>query len=153
MSKSDCRFDRVRDLSSKHFRFEDSAPEPIQRSVFATPFAHAKAKNLINGVFVLWTLNNDLVVSTNHAPGKGFCSTRSVLMLDKHITYAYAAIEIAIGRDKLLAQFKISAQLPMPQPSDDGVDRASVLGSVDAKFDSDSRQTNDLKIGIHNFPA
>ena len=25
-------------LSAKHLRFEDSAPEPIQKSVFATPF-------------------------------------------------------------------------------------------------------------------
>ena len=39
-----CRFDH---LSAKHFRFEDSAREPIQRSVFATPFAHTKEKNLI----------------------------------------------------------------------------------------------------------
>ena len=74
-------------------------------------------------------------------------------MLDKQITNAYAAIELAIGRDKLHAQFKINAQLPMPQPSDDRVDKASVFGSVDSKFDSDSRQTNDLKIGIHSFPA
>ena len=36
-------------------------------------------------------------------------------MLDKQITNAYAAIEIAIGRDKLHAQFKINAQLPKPQ--------------------------------------
>ena len=28
----------------KHFRFEDSAPEPIQRSVFATPFRPYKGK-------------------------------------------------------------------------------------------------------------
>ena len=33
--ESNCRFDH---LSAKHFRFEDSAPAPIQRSVFATPF-------------------------------------------------------------------------------------------------------------------
>ena len=73
-------------------------------------------------------------------------------MLDKQITNAYAAIEIAIGRDKLHAQFKINAQLPTPQPSDQRVDRASVFGSVDSKFDSDLRQTNDLKIGIQ-FPC
>ena len=105
--------------------------------------------------FVLWTLNNDLVVSTDHGPAKALCSTRSVLMLDKQITNAYAAIEIAIGRGKLHAQFKINAQLPMPQPSDDRVDiaRASVFGSIDSKFDSDWRQTNDLKYGIHSFPA
>ena len=36
-----CRFDH---LSAKHFRFEDSAPEPIQRSVFATPFRPHKGK-------------------------------------------------------------------------------------------------------------
>ena len=36
-----CRFDH---LSAKHFRFEDSAPEPIQRSVFATPFRPYKGK-------------------------------------------------------------------------------------------------------------
>ena len=103
--------------------------------------------------FVLWTLNNDLIVSTDHAPGKALCSTCSVLMLDKQINSAYSAIEIAIGRDKLRAQFKINAHLPMPQPSHDRVDTASVFGSVDSKFDSDSRQTDDLKIGIHSFPA
>ena len=74
-------------------------------------------------------------------------------MLDKQITNAYAATEIAIGRDKVHAQFKINAQLPIPQPSDDRVDRASVFGSADSKFDSNSRQTNDLKIGIQSFPA
>ena len=74
-------------------------------------------------------------------------------MLDKQITNACAAIEIAIERDKLHAQFKINAQLPMPQPSDDRVATASVFGSVDSKFDSDLRQTNDLKINIHSFPA
>ena len=31
--------------------------------------------------------------------------------------------------------------------------RASASGSVDLKFDSESGQTNDLKIGIHSFPA
>ena len=61
--------------------------------------------------FVLWTLSNDLVVGTDHTPGKVLRSTRSVLMLDKQTTNAYAAIEIAIGRDKLRAQFKINAQL------------------------------------------
>ena len=96
-----------------------------------------------------------MVVSTNHAPGKALCSTRSVLMLDKPITNAYAAIEIAIERDKLHAQIKTNAQLPMPQPSDDRVDRASAFGSVNSKFDCDSHQTNDLKIstGIHSFSA
>ena len=84
---------------------------------------------------------------------KRFVPLVQVLMLDKQITNAYAAIEIAIGRDKLHAQFKKNAQLPMPLPSDDRVDRASAFGSVDSKFDSDSRQTNDLKIGIHSFPA
>ena len=74
-------------------------------------------------------------------------------MLDKQITNAYAAIEIAIGRDKLHAQFKINAQLLMPQPSHERVDRASVFVSVDSKFDSDSGQSNNLKIGIHSFPA
>ena len=90
-------------------------------------------------------------------------------MLDKQITNAYAAIEIAIerdklhaqyaaieiaiGRDKLHAQFKINTQLPTPQQSDDRVDRASVFGSVDLEFDSDLLQTNDLKIGIHRFPV
>ena len=74
-------------------------------------------------------------------------------MFDKQITNAYAAIEIAIRRNKLHAQFKINAQLPMPQPSDDRLDRASVFGSVDSKFDSDLRQTNALKIGIHSFLA
>ena len=62
--------------------------------------------------FVLWTLSNDLVVCTDHALGKAFSSTRSVLMLDKQITNAYAAIELAIGKDKLHAQFKINAQCP-----------------------------------------
>ena len=32
-------------------------------------------------------------------------------------------------------------------------DRASASGSVDLGFDSESGQTNDLKIGIHSFPA
>ena len=31
--------------------------------------------------------------------------------------------------------------------------RASASGSVDLGFDSESGQTNDLKIGIHSFPA
>ena len=31
--------------------------------------------------------------------------------------------------------------------------RTSVSGSVDLGFDSESDQTNDLKIGIHSFPA
>ena len=78
--------------------------------------------------FVLWTLNNDLVVGPDHAPaGKALCSTRSVLMVDKQISNAYAAIELAIGKDKLHAQFKINARLPMPQQSDDRVDRASAF--------------------------
>ena len=74
-------------------------------------------------------------------------------MLDKQITKACAAIELAIGKDNLHARFKINAQLPMPQQSDDRVDKASAFGSVDLEFDSASRQTNDLKIGIHSFPA
>ena len=41
----------------------------------------------------------------------------------------------------------------MPQQSDDRVDRASVFGSVDLEFSSESRQTNDLKIGFHSFTA
>ena len=94
-----------------------------------------------------------MVVGTNHAPGKALSSTRLELMLDKQITNAHAAIGIAIGRDKLHARFKINAQWPMPQPSDDRVDRASVFGSVDSKFDSDSRQTYDIKNRIHSFPA
>ena len=36
---------------------------------------------------------------------------------------------------------------------DGRVDRASASGSVDLWFDSELRQTNDLKIGIHSFPA
>ena len=60
---------------------------------------------------------------------------------------AYAAIELAIGKDKL------HAQLSMPQQSDDRVDRASAFRSVDLELDSESHQTNDLKIGIHSFPA
>ena len=94
-----------------------------------------------------------MVVSTDHAPSKALCSARSVLMLDKPITNAYAAIEIAIGRDKSHAEFMINAQSPMPQPILHRVDRASAFGSVHSKFDSDSRQTNDLKISIHSFPA
>ena len=31
--------------------------------------------------------------------------------------------------------------------------RASVSGSVDLGFDSESGQTNDFKIGIHSFPV
>ena len=31
--------------------------------------------------------------------------------------------------------------------------RACASGSVDEKFDSESGQTNDLKIGIRSFPA
>ena len=31
--------------------------------------------------------------------------------------------------------------------------RASATGSVDLGFDSESGQTNDLKFGIHSFPA
>ena len=31
--------------------------------------------------------------------------------------------------------------------------RASASGSVDLRFDSESGQTNDLKIDIHSFPA
>ena len=73
--------------------------------------------------------------------------TRSVLMLDKQITNAYAAIELAIGKDKLYAQF------PMPLQSNDRVDTASAFGLVDLEFDPESRQTSDLKIGIHRFPA
>ena len=41
----------------------------------------------------------------------------------------------------------------MPQQSDDQVDWASAFGSIDLEFDSESRQTNDLKIGLHSFPA
>ena len=37
------------------------------------------------------------------------------------------------------------------QPHDD--DEASASGSVDLGFDSESGQTNDLKIGINSFPA
>ena len=74
-------------------------------------------------------------------------------MLDKQITDAYATIELVIGKDKLHAQFKINAQLPMPQQSDDRVDRETAFELVDFGFDSESRQTNDLKIGIHSFPA
>ena len=33
------------------------------------------------------------------------------------------------------------------------MDRASASGSVNLGFDSKSGQTNDLKIGIHSFPA
>ena len=113
----------------------------------------SSSNHYLKTCFVLWTLSNDLVVSADHASGKALCSTRSVLMFDKQITYAYAAIELAIGKDKLHARFKINAQLPMPQQSGDRVDTASVFGSVDLEFDSESRQTNDLKIGIHSFPA
>ena len=94
-----------------------------------------------------------MIVGVDHASGKALCSTRLVLMFDKQITNAHAATELAIGKNKLHAQFKINAQLPMPQPSDDRVDAAFVFGSVDLEFDSESRQTNDLKIGIHSFPA
>ena len=31
--------------------------------------------------------------------------------------------------------------------------KASVSGSVDLEFNSESGQTNDFKIGIHSFPA
>ena len=31
--------------------------------------------------------------------------------------------------------------------------RASVSGLIDLGFESESGQTNDLKIGIHSFPA
>ena len=79
---------------------------------------------------VLWAFSNGLVVSTDHTPGKALCSTLLVLMLDKQITNAYAAIELAIGKDNLHAQFKINAQLPMPQQSDDRVDTASAFGLV-----------------------
>ena len=63
LSESDVGFDRVRKfgfdnsesepterncwfdhLSAKHFRFEDSAPEPLDRSVFAAPFRPYKGK-------------------------------------------------------------------------------------------------------------
>ena len=47
-------------------------------------------------------------------------------MLDKQITSAYTAIELAIGKDKL------HAQLPMPQQSDGQVDGASAFGSTDS---------------------
>ena len=103
--------------------------------------------------FVLWALSNDLVVGTDHTPGRALCSTRSVLMLDKQITNAYAAIELAIGKDKLRALFKINALLPMPQQSDERVNRASAFELVDLEFDSESPQTNDLKISIRSFPA
>ena len=59
--------------------------------------------------FVLWTLSNDLVIGTEHAPGKALCSTHSGLMLDKQITNAYAAIDLAMEKDKLHAQFEINA--------------------------------------------
>ena len=40
--EKNCRFDH---LSAKHFRFKDSAPEPIQRSVLVcTPFCPYKGK-------------------------------------------------------------------------------------------------------------
>ena len=38
----------------------------------------------------------------------------------------------------------------MPQQSDDRVDKTSAFGSVDLEFDSESRQTNDLEIGIYS---
>ena len=41
----------------------------------------------------------------------------------------------------------------MKNQSDGRVDPASASGSVDSGFDSESSQTNDLKIGIHNFPT
>ena len=109
----------------------------------------SNSKYYLKTCFVLWTLSNDWVVGTDHAPGKALCSTRSVLMLDKQNTNAYAAIDLAIKKDKLHAQFKINAQLPMPQQSDDRVDRAFAFGLVDLEL----RQTNDLQIGIHSFPA
>ena len=37
--------------------------------------------------------------------------------------------------------------------SDGQVDRPSAFGPVDLGFDSESSPTNDLKIGIHSFPA
>ena len=45
-----CRFDH---FSGKHFRFEDSAPERIQRSVFATPFRPYKGKESGEGGGIL----------------------------------------------------------------------------------------------------
>ena len=74
-------------------------------------------------------------------------------MLDKQITNADEAIELAIGKNKLHAQFKINTQLSMPQQLDDRVDKASAFGLVELEVNSESRQTNDLKIGIHSFPA
>ena len=44
-----------------------------------------------------------------------------------------------------IGQIGLKPALAHAQPSDDQVDRASVFGSVDSKFDSDSRLTNDLK--------
>ena len=41
----------------------------------------------------------------------------------------------------------------MPQQSDDRVDRASAFGSIDLEFDSESRQTNDLKNWYSQFPC
>ena len=99
--------------------------------------------------FVPWTLNNDLVVGTDHAPGKAVGSTRSVAMLDKQIANAYAVIELAI----LEKTSGMPDLLPMPQQPDDQVDRASASGSVYLEFESESRQTNDLNSGIHSFPA
>ena len=69
-------------------------------------------------------------------------------MFDKQITNAYAALELAIVKDKLHAQFKVNAQSPMPQQSDDRVGRAFAFGSVDLEFDSESRQTSDLILKV-----
>ena len=77
-------------------------------------------------------------------------------MLDKQTTNASAAIEQAILEKTScmpnLRQMPI-CPMPMPQQSNDRADRASACGSVDLEFDSESRQTDDLKIGIHSFPA
>ena len=69
-------------------------------------------------------------------------------MFDKQITNAYAALELAIVKDNLHAQFKVNAESPVPQQSDDRVDRAFAFTSVDLEFDSESRQTSDLILKV-----
>ena len=75
----------------------------------------------------------------------------------------YASTEVQVQAYILLMMPAVSMLLPAVtynflqfffNRSDGRVNnRASTSGSVDSGFDSESGQTNDVKIGIHSFPA
>ena len=74
----------------------------------------------------------------------------------------YASTKVQVWAYILLMMTAVSMFLPVAtynflhfffKRSDDPVNRASTSGSVDSGIDSESGQTNDVKIGIHSFPA